>query len=343
MIVKIRPETLKNKEAERLLYEAHELAIDGTPYFANLVPEEQRYASYAATGLRFAADWKGDWELDTVRTGCVDRVTLDLPRALYGAEKDRDKFFENLYDLSEKGLRALEIKYRTLKKRAREGLLPFLIQKEKQDPYLRLEDSSCLLSFVGLNETVQSFTGKTIQQSEEALNFAVEVASYLSKLVKGYVKKRKIRFALALTPNLHAARRLAKLDIEKYGLGEVLVQGERDNPHYTHMTVLPWETKRSLEDYLPIEARFHNLTPGGHLVKIPLLNSEQRPEDLFSTTKKILKEYKIGFYTYDRSLTYCNKCRKISHGERIKCSVCGSVNAITWFLREPARYRAKQR
>jgi ribonucleoside-triphosphate reductase len=341
IIVKVRPETLNDKEAERLLYEAHELAVDGLPYFANLVPKEQTYASYAATGLRFAADWKEDWELDTIRTGCIDRATLNLPRVVYDAEKDRDKFFENLYDLSEKGLRALEIKYRTMRKRVQEGLLPFLVQKKEQDPYLRLENSSCLLSFVGLNETAQSMTGKTIKESEEALNFAVEVASYLSKLVKQYVKKRKIRYALALTPSLHAAKRLAELDIEKYGLGEVHNQGERDSPYYIHMTVVPFEAEMPLEDYLRIESRFHALTPGGHLVKIPLRDSEEEPEQLFSTTQKIVEDYKIGLYAYDRSLTYCSNCQKTFHGEEIKCPACGSVNAVTRFRREPARYRAK--
>ncbi|MCW4020357.1 MAG: helix-turn-helix domain-containing protein [Candidatus Bathyarchaeota archaeon] len=342
VVVKVRPETFKDEGAERLLYEAHRLAVDGLPYFANLVPTGQTCASYAANGLRFAPDWKKDWELDTIRSGCIDRVTLNLPRAVYDAERDRNKLFENLYDLSEKGLRALEIKYRTIWKRAQEGLLPFLIQKEEQDSYLRLENSSCLLSFVGLNETAVSMTGKAIHESEEAQNFAVEEASYLSEQVRGYAKKRKVRCALGLTPNLSAARRLAELDIEKYGLAEVHVQGGRENPYYTNMTVVPLEAELPLDDRLRIEARFHALTPGSHLVRVPLGESEEDAEHLFSTTRKIVKDHEIGLYAYDRSLTHCSNCKKTFHGEQIKCPKCGSVNAVTRFSRAPARYRAKQ-
>jgi len=342
VVMKIRPETLSDEESESLLYKAHELAVDGLPYFANLLPEKETYTSYAADGLRFAADWKEDWELDIVRTGCMDRVTLNLPRLAYEAGKDRGKFFESLYDLSEKGLRALEIKYYTIVKRAREGLLPFLVQRGEQDPYFRLENSSCLLSFVGLNETVYSMTGKAVYESSEALGFAEEVASYIGKLVKEHTKRRKIRFALALTPDFYAAQRLAELDIEKYGLAEVHVQGGEDKPHYTNMTVVPYMTEISLEDYLSMESRFHHLTPGGHLVKIPLQEPEVDAEQLLSTTKNIVKNHKIGLYTYDRSLTYCSKCRRTFHGEHIKCPSCSSVNTITQFRREPARYRAKQ-
>ena len=342
VVVKIRPRSLKDEEAEALLWKAHELAVDGLPYFANLTFRRQRHASYAATGLRFADDWRDDWELDTVRAGCVDHVALNLPRASYEAGKEREKFFENLYDISEKGLRALEIKYHTMRRRAQEGLLPFLLQRGEQDPYLRLENSSCLLSFVGLNETVRSMTGTAVHESEEALNFAEEVVSYLSRLVKGYAKRRKIRYALALTPERNAARRLAELDIERYGLAEVQVQGRREEPCYTNMSVVPYGTEMPLEDCLRVESRFQALTSGGHLVNIPLGEPENKAEDLFSTTKRIVKDHKIGLYAYDRSLTYCSNCQKTFAGEQVKCPACSSVNAITKFRREPARYTARQ-
>ncbi len=140
-------------------------------------------------------------------------------------------------------------------------------------------------------------------------------------------------------PDFEGARRLAQLDIERHGLAEVHVQGGRDEPFYTNMTVVPYGTEMPLEEYLRLESRFHALTPGGHLVKIPLRDSEVEAESLFSETKKITREHKIGLYTYDRSLTYCSNCRRTFLGGKIKCPTCGSVNAITKFRREPARYQ----
>jgi len=339
-VMKVRSKTLGDERGERLLFEAHNLAMDGLLYFANLCPKEQTYASYTATGLRFAADWKEDWELDTIRTGSIDSVTLNLPRALYDAGKDRGRFFENLYDLSEKALRALEIKYQTIRQRAREGLLPFLIQRGEEDPYLRLENSSRLVSFVGLNETAQTMTGKAIYENSGALSFAEEVVSYLSKVVTAYGQKQGGRCALAMTPDLDVARRLAELDIERYGLAEVHVQGGKDKPFYTNLTVTPYTVNIPQEEYLSIEERFHAFTPGSHLVKIPLGEPEDT-EHLLSTTKRIVNNHKIGFYAFDRNLTQCNKCQRTFHGEQKKCPNCGSVNTLTWFSREPALHRAR--
>jgi ribonucleoside-triphosphate reductase len=342
LVIKVHPETLNNDEGERLLYEAHSLAVRGLPYFANLCPEEQACPSYTATGSRLAADWRGDWELDTIRTGCMDWVTLNLPRALYDARRDRSRFFENVYDCLEKALRALEMKYLTIRQRARRGLLPFLIQRGELDPYYRHENSPCLVSFVGLNEAAQSMIGEAIHESGEALNFAEEVISYLSKVVRGYVKKRGIRYALSLRPDMDAARRLAELDIERYGLARVRIQGDKDNPFYTNMAVTPYGIDIPLEKYLSIEERFHALTPGGHLVKIPVQDSEEDADHLLSTTREIVNNYKIGFYTYDRSLTYCGRCGKTFYGELIKCPTCGSASTITQFSRESALYKAKR-
>lgn len=342
LIVKVRPDALRDSEAEGLLLDAHGLAVDGLPYFANLCSESRMDASYTAAGSRFAADWKEDWELDTVRTGCLNRVALNLPRATYDAKRDRGKFFGNLYDLSEKALRALEIKYHTMRMRAREGLLPFLVQRGERDPYYRLENASCLLSFIGLSEASYSMTGAAVPEGGEALRFAEETVAYLDKFVRNYIRKQRVRFALCAGPDLEAAERLVDLDIEQYGLAEVRAQGNKDRPVYTHMGVVPAGSGVSLEKRLGIEDRFHALTFGGHLFKVPLSELGEGAEDLLAATKNIVGKHKIGFYAFDRCLTYCSKCQKTFHGGHVKCPVCGSVNAVTRFSREPAAYRAKR-
>jgi ribonucleoside-triphosphate reductase len=340
VIVKMRPETFGDSEAERLLFEAHGLSVNGLPYFANLASNGQK-VSYAADGLRFSDDWREDWELDTIRTACVDRATLNLPRAVYEAEKDRDRFFRFLADLTEMGSRALDIKSRAVSRRAQEGLLPFLAQKEAKDSYLRFENSSYMLGFVGLNEAVYALTGKNVYEGEEALTFAEEIVAYITKQQKAYSRSRKLRFAIGLTPDYDAARRVAELDVERYGLGEVHVAGGRDYPYYTSMMVVPSEAKLPLDECLRIESRFEALAPGSHLAKIPLDETDVDAEKLLSTTRRIVQDHKIGLYAFDRTLTFCSSCQKTFLGEQAKCPQCGSVNGVTRFSRQPARYRPK--
>lgn len=339
LIIKIRPETVKNKECEPLLFESHRLAAEkGLPYFANLCPKKQKYASYTATGCRFAAEWKEDWELDTLQTGSVDNVLLNLPRAVYEAEGKLQVLSKFLDEQLEMALRALEIKYRTLRQRIGEGLLPFLTQKINEDRYFRLENATRLISLIGLNEAAQAFTGKSINEDEKAQSFAEQIVKHIAQGVQKYARKPDARAVLSMAPNPDAAKRLAELDVEKYGWAKVRVQGTKEQPFYTDMTALSLESATSWQKRLTIEAKFHELCPGSHLAFIQLTDLEQDPNHLLSITKEITETYALGLYTFNRNLAYCSSCGKTFYGLPSKCPSCGSVNTMTSFSRISAKY-----
>ncbi|UCE29075.1 MAG: helix-turn-helix domain-containing protein [Candidatus Bathyarchaeota archaeon] len=339
LIMKMRPEVFKNKECSSVLFQSHRLAAErGLPYFANLRSKDERYASYTSTGCRFSADWKGDWELDTLQTGSVDSAVLNLPRASYDAEGSRSVFFRLLDERLEMAWRALEIKYRTLRQRAREGLLPFLTQKADGNCYSRLENATRLISFVGLNETVESFLGKAIPNSSEAMDFAKEIVEYLSECTQSYAKKPETRTALSMVPSTDTAKRLAELDVEHCGWEKVHVQGTREQPFYTDMVTVPLTTEVSWKRRLSIEEEFHKLAPGSHLAVIQLTDSKQEPERLLSATREIVSKYEVGLYAYSRNLAYCSSCQKTFYGIPPKCPSCGSVNMLICFSRISAKY-----
>lgn len=339
LIIKIRPEVLKSDECEELLFQAHRLAAErGLPYFANLCYAEQMCASYTATGCRFAADWKGDWELDTLQTGNIDNVIINLPRVSYDAEGNQPRFFNLLDEQLEMALRALEIKYQTIKQRAREGLLPFLAQGADGNHYFRLENAARLISLVGLNETTYSYFGKALHEDGKALDFAKEVMSHILHTAQKYTKKPETRAYASMVPSPEAARRLAELDVEKYGWVKVHAQGAKEHPFYTDMVAVPLKTNISWKERLSIEERFHELSLGSHLAIIQLAESEQDPNELLSVTKHIVKTYKIGLYAYNRHLAYCAHCQKTFYGIPPKCPECGSVNKLVCFSRVSAKY-----
>jgi len=334
LIIKIRPEVLKDPECANLLFESHKLAAEtGLPYFANLCPKEQKAASYTSTGFRLASDWKEDWELDTLQTGSVDSVIINLPRVMYEAGGRETSFFRLLDEQLEMALRALEIKYRTIKQRAREHLLPFLMQKTDGDQYFRIENAVRLISFVGLNETIRAFFGKPLKQDGETLDFAKKIVAYLSGDVERYSKKPETRACLAMVPASDAAKRLAELDAEKYGWAKVRAQGTREKPFYTDLFALPLGVDVSWKERFRVEERFHRLTPGGHLAVVSLADEPQKPDDLLSVTRDVAGNYGVGFYVFNRNLAYCASCRQIFYGKLEKCPSCGSVNMLQSFSR----------
>jgi ribonucleoside-triphosphate reductase len=339
LIIKIRPEAINDKECEPLLLRSHRLAAEnGTPYFVNLFPKRQNEASYNANGYRFAAEWTKDWELDTLRTGSMGGVIVNLPRASYDAEGNQTRFFELLDERLEMALRALEIKYQTIKQRAREGLLPFLMQKADGDQYFRIGNASRLISFVGLNETVKSLTGQFVHEGEKPLSLAEEITKHIFQAIHKYAKKPETRTYPSMLPDAAAAKRLAELDVEKYGWAKVCAQGVKEHPFYTDMVATPLEFDMPWKERLKIEEKFHKLTPGGHLAIVQLDDSEHDPETLLSATKHILKTYEIGFYTYSRNLAHCSQCQKTFYGIMSKCPLCGSVNNLVCFSRMSAKY-----
>jgi anaerobic ribonucleoside-triphosphate reductase len=334
LIVKIRPEALKDPECAPLLLESHKFAAEtGLPYFANLCAPEQKAASYTSQGFRLASDWREDWELDTMQTGSVDTVIINLPRVMYEAGGKENSFFRILDDQLEMALRALEIKYRTIKQREREHMLPFLMQKTDGDQYFRIENAVRLVSFVGLNETIQAFFDKPLKLEGETLDFAKKIVSYLSGDIEKYSKKPETRASLAMVPAPDAAKRLAELDAERYGWAKVRAQGSREKPFYTDLVALPLGVDASWKERLRVEEQFHRLTPGGHLCVVPVADEPQKPEDLLSISREVAGNYGVGFYVFNRNIAYCAGCRQIFYGILEKCPSCGSVNMLQSFSR----------
>ncbi len=334
LIIKIRPEALKDPECAPLLFKSHKLAAEtGLPYFANLCQKKQETTSYASTGFRLASDWKEDWELDTLQTGSVESVIINLPRVMYEAGGKETGFFRILDDQLEMALRALEMKYRTIKQREREHMLPFLMQKTDGDQYFRIENAARLVSFVGLNETIYSFFGKPLKQDGETIDFAQKIVSYLSTDIERYSKKPETRASLAMVPAADAAKRLAELDAEKYGWAKVHAQGTKEKPFYTDLVAFPLGVDVSWKERFRVEERFHQLTPGGHLAVVSLADEEQDPDDLLAVTKDVAANYGVGFYVFNRNLSYCASCQKTFYGKLERCPVCGSVNMLQSFSR----------
>jgi len=339
LIVKMRPEALKSKESEHVLHLAHKLAADrGLPYFANLNIKEQMHVSYASTGSRFSNDWRGDWELDTLRMGSMECIIMNLPRIAYDSDGKLSRFNALLDEQLEMALRAMEIKHQTIKLRAREGLLPFLTHKSAGEPYARFENFSRLISFVGLNEAVESMAGKSIHEDGRALELAEQIATYIHDSVKKSTRKPESRPESVMVPCATAAKRLAQLDVERYGWAKVKVKGTKDQPFYTDLAAVPAQAKIGLSERVKIEERIQRLAPGGHLTVLQLEEEQFDPATLLALSRKLVSESKIGLYAFSRSFVYCSRCMRIFLGHPAKCPSCGSAHSLTSYRRVSAKY-----
>jgi ribonucleoside-triphosphate reductase len=335
LIVKINSEALADEQARAVLLKAHSLAAEkGIPYFANTLQEEGKYTVFSSSGLKLKADLSGDWETDTLRTGCLGIVTINLPRIVHESEKDKSKFFEILKERCELAARALRIKYRALKQRGKSSL-PFMMQSSNGDTYFRLENCSSIINFAGFRESVETFCEKNLSQ-EESLKFAEEIVKNVLTFRHKVGRKHGKRLFPAVLRSFEASERLAQLDVEKYGVAKVKFSGTREKPFYSTTKRLslevgnfPYIPAESLE----IERKLKGLNAGGSLNIIELESKEYKPEELMDLTEHLIKNQGLEFFTYNRISTYCDNCKKSWFGVLHKCPSCGSMSTLTTFDR----------
>jgi anaerobic ribonucleoside-triphosphate reductase/DNA-binding transcriptional ArsR family regulator len=326
---------LADKNAKNLLLKAHALAAaTGTPYFALPPHKESDYTVYSASGLKLTADLTGDWETDTLRTGCLGTVTVNLPRIAQESEKDKNKFFEILRERCEMAARALRIKYNALKQRGKNSL-PLLTQHLNGDTYFRLENCSRIINFAGLEEAVETFCGKSIADEESAA-FAEEIAQNIQAFRHKIGRKHGKRLYPATLLSPEASERLAQLDVEKYGLAKVKFSGTREKPYYQtskRLNLQSGEFPHVPAEQLDAVQKLEGLKAGGSLSIIELGETEYKPEELLNLTTHLAEGKALEFFTYNRVVTYCDNCQKSWFGALHKCPSCGSMSTLTTFDR----------
>jgi ribonucleoside-triphosphate reductase len=332
IVVKIRSETFSNDRAKALLLKAHRLASErGTVYFANLLEKSQRQSVFSAYGHKYRSDLNGDWEIDTLRVGCLGTVAINLPRIASECEKDRTKFFDLLKERLEMAARALEIKYNALKRHGAE-LLPFLLQDVNGDQYFRLENSLRLINLVGLKETTEALFGKSMHEDEKALKFLEEMVQCVSDFTSKAIKRHGRRLLAAMLPDAEAAERLAQMDIDKYGVGKVKFSGTKERPFYSIITRSALQDGQVSSESSAVEQKLNGLRVGGGLTVIELGDVTFTPDELMSVTRQLVGDCK-DFFTYDRKLTYCANCKRSWFGALHKCPSCNAVGNLSIYDR----------
>ncbi len=332
LIVKIRPENFTNNKAVDILLKVHHLASEkGTPFFASLFGKNEQCTVFSPSGSSLKADFKEDWEIDTLRTGILGLVTVNLPRMAYECGRDERKLFSLLRERLEMAARALEIKRRSLKQRGK-GFLPFLTHSANGDQYFRVESAARLINLIGLKEASEALSGKSIYEDASSQRLAHEIVkNVLEFLPKSGGRER--RLLPSALPCADASERLAKQDIERFGVARVRFHGTREKPHYSaysQINLQNWETQSRV---LAVEKELYEKLVGGNLTVLELGEAEYKPETLLSFTKKLVEDYKLRFFTYNRSLTHCSQCHKSWLGTIQKCPACGSVGTLTAFTR----------
>ncbi|MCK4497568.1 helix-turn-helix domain-containing protein [Candidatus Bathyarchaeota archaeon] len=321
IVVKLESKTAQDESFNNIIHEAHRLASTSILVnFANLQFENQKHASYSASGLRLTDDWHKESDLDTHRTGNLDVITINLPRISFEARSDEDKFLDLLEDQLDIAIEALDVKYRAIEKRIQQNLLPYLACEVDEDSF-KLENTTRVINLLGLTNAVNALILPHKEVNMGRTYILIEkILKHVNKHISRFRKKPDCRLVPAIVPNRVAKRRVYELDLEKYGLSMVKTSYFQAAPSYSDVDeISPFQEER-----LDIEERIHQLSHGGHMSCILHELAPLTPEGLAPITEKLTIR-NIGFFNYQLFFTICHRCRSSTIGTHARCPHCGST------------------
>lgn len=320
-IIKVRGNFLKKRDSKQKLLKAFRMASKiGLPYFMFLGDDER--ISFSASGSRLDNNWSKNWEIDCLRTGNMATIFINLPRIVYESNQNEQKLNNILENLMLMVKRAFIEKRKTIRKRSRQNLLPFLSGQSTDNQYFNEDSATYTFSFIGLHEAVRAYTSSSITK-EDGINFGLEIVNRMKDHVKMFSQETDLRFVLAQSAQENASARLAELDIERYGRANAKVSGMKSNPFYNDVPIIPLTERTTLEKRLEIDKKFQDLLKGGHISLICLDEKEHDAANMSSLAKKIIDK-KIEFFAFANTYTFCKKCNSTSRGIKSKCPSCNS-------------------
>ncbi|MBU5574896.1 MAG: anaerobic ribonucleoside-triphosphate reductase [Candidatus Aenigmarchaeota archaeon] len=329
--VKVSKDIIEKYKEE--MFAVAELAAKfGTPYFfvqQDYMPEYSCYQCCSYLMDLSNQNSESDLYNGTVRGGALQVATLNLPRIAYESRGDDTKLFELIRERLEIIRELMFIKYHIIKKRLKQGILPFLSQpvNEKGDTYLNPDKMSFEIGMIGLNEMLKAHLGYELHESKDAWTFGLRVIKEMCDIAKEFNKTNEIggHFAISRTPAESCSHRLAKIDFKEFN-GRAIVQGDKNSGaiYYTNSTHIRPSAEISIWDRIKIESSFHPLLVGGAMLHIWLGEAFPNPQAIFELNKKIINNTLTAYYAYTKDLTVCRKCNFV-YGQATKsCINCGS-------------------
>jgi ribonucleoside-triphosphate reductase len=268
-------------------------------------------------------------------------ITVNIPRIAYESNGDDQIFFETLDERMDLAKEALEVKRDVIKKRMKDGALPFACMDVDGESYLKLDKQVLNIGFIGLNEALKAHTGEELHESQSAWKFGLKVIGHMGSRAEEYSKETGARFGILQTPAESTCHRLALIDRKKYG-DKAVVQGDLGNGslYYTNSSHVKPSADIPFAQRVKIEASFHPITRGGAITHVWLGEANPSPEAMFSLTKRLATRTLAAYFTYTKDLTICTKCSKMESGLLEKCPNCGAVDPdLEWWSRITGYYQ----
>ncbi len=192
---------------------------------------------------------------------------------------------------------------------------------------------SLSIGFIGLAEALVALTstkdadgnylkGKHHGEDETVQNLGLEIVSYMNNKCKEFSEQYDKNFGLLATPAEGLSHTFTDSDRRVFGI----VPGVTDREYYTNSNHVPVYYKCSVFHKAKVEAKYHALTPAGHIFYIEM---DGNPADNLAAVKKALDymlDINIGYVSINHFDNSCLDCGLHFYNRQPEeCPKCGST------------------
>ena len=318
-VIHLTKETFQPESGDFLLLCCETAATMGNPHFVFDRERSVNLPFVCLTSKKSAEPWK-------MRCAAIQNVSLNLARPGYLAHGRDAELFSIIGKNLETAVRAHSEKRTFFAGLLDEpqGPLSFLNIEKDGAPYLNMHNAVYLIGIAGLAELVKIHKGFGFEKSAKAIDFCLEVISFIKKTCDRLAKKHGIKVLLGQTPAESASYKFARLDLKRFSPESArFIQGDimRGGVYYSDSASLPAALRLGLPERVRLEGILHTQLEGA-CTRLPVKDQEA------SQISRILKN--SFFETGSRQLTFapvftgCLQCLKTSAGNHAACPSCGS-------------------
>ncbi|MCE5281585.1 MAG: anaerobic ribonucleoside-triphosphate reductase [Deltaproteobacteria bacterium] len=264
------------------------------------------------------------------RCASIQNVTLNLPRLGYRSGEGDADLFASLTAAAELAVKAHVQKRDFIEKLLAlgdAGPLAMLAMQSDGAPYLRLRDATFLVGVAGLDELVRIRTGRSLHESENALQFGLNLIARLQETVARLAGVHGMHIVLEQTPAETTAYRFARLDLKHFSpLPGRYVRGNlaRGEIYYTNSTHLAAAAPVSPLVRARMEGLFHPFFRAGAVTHLELGDTEPPPSALAAFLVRVFRETQNNQIVFSPEFTSCALCGATSRGLLETCPQCGA-------------------
>lgn len=354
-----------NKRPGDLNYDLFEFACEVTakrffPNFLNLdapfnrsekwkADDPERYKHEVATmGCRTRVFEDRFGESTSIGRGNLSFSTINLPGLSLSVmsepdkEKRISKFFDKLKDMVWITGRQLYDRYQ-FQCTAKAKQFPLLMsgmwvgsENLKPEDEVRpvLKHGTLGVGFIGLAECLIALIGKHHGESDEAQRLGLKIITFMRDEIKKLSGHYNLNYSVLATPAEGLSGKFTKKDKKKYGI----VKGVTDKDYYTNSNHVPVYYHCSAFHKAKIEAPYHDLTRGGHIVYVEMDGDATHNVQAVKDVVELMGKYDIGYGSINHNRNRCLDCGYEDATKDLEaCPRCGSeridrLQRITGYL-----------